>query len=80
MDLRDGNEQGIFFILVESNRQILIPFEGDTPQEKIDFQKVIQPKELVSKNLVFIKTKLGQETQLPLLNRDGDWNGRRVMF
>lgn len=57
-----------YFILVESNRQVLIPFEGKMPQEKIDAYRIMKPSALISKNRAYIKEKLGKADQLPLLN------------
>jgi hypothetical protein len=57
-----------YFILVESNRQVLIPFEGKMSQEKIEADRIMKPSALILKNRGYIMEKLGIDTQLPLLN------------
>ncbi|MDI9633273.1 MAG: hypothetical protein QFX32_04360 [Methanolinea sp.] len=50
-----------YFVLIESNRQILIPYQGKFPERPITIDKIISPDSLIQKNIHIIQNKLGKD-------------------
>lgn len=56
-----------YFVIVESNRQVLVPYQTDIPEKVIESQKIILPDALIRRNMQFIKDAFGSNDSLPLL-------------
>ncbi|MCQ8893956.1 MAG: hypothetical protein NQU46_04925 [Methanolinea sp.] len=61
-------DQNFYFVIVESNRQVLIPFQGEHPRVTVDIQKIILPDQLISKNRNGIAEAFFKNRQFSLID------------
>jgi len=59
------NEQ--YFVIVESNRQVLIPYHLGFPEKVIDTTKIVYPDTLIAKNNQILKESFGEKEKIPSL-------------
>jgi len=59
-----------FFIVVESNRQVLIPYQMDIAKKAINIKEIMPPDELIAKNTQVIRAAFGKNGSIPLLQLD----------
>jgi len=59
-----------FFVVVESNKQILIPYQMDIPKKAINIKGIILPDALIAKNTPVINAAFGKNGSIPLLQFD----------
>jgi hypothetical protein len=59
------NEQ--YFVIVESNRQVLIPYHIGFPEKMIDTTGIVYPGALIAKNNQIFKESFGEKENIPPL-------------
>jgi hypothetical protein len=50
-----------YFVQVESNRQVLVPWQGELPEKEIDLSALVQPGDLLARNWDSIEEEFGPE-------------------
>lgn len=56
-----------FFIIVESDRQVLVPYNMGILDTPIDVKKIVQPSALIVENKKIITDAFGKDGKLPLI-------------